>query len=199
MPARRRAPLGCGPQARWLCCSLLARDSCANGNKPGSSHNPGILESVLNRRMNRRISNFEVPVPRRSYVCGSIFVIRPSAVCVQLPLPANRHSLFNPAPPEAMLTYNPVCSSLAPCQQAWGPAAKCEFISAPALSMRDVGTKTAGETGGVRLSATQPSPATSCPRLDCEGAAFHICPYDDGSQAFLWLTGAEPMKVSVRS
>jgi len=34
---------------------------------------------------------------------------------------------------EAMLTYNPVCSSLAPCQRAWGPAAKCEFISAPAL------------------------------------------------------------------
>jgi hypothetical protein len=23
MPARRRAPSGCGPQARWLCCSLL--------------------------------------------------------------------------------------------------------------------------------------------------------------------------------
>ena len=23
MPARRRAPAGCGPQARWLCCSLL--------------------------------------------------------------------------------------------------------------------------------------------------------------------------------
>src|SRR5438874_4956043 len=23
MPARRRAPPGCGPQARWLCCSLL--------------------------------------------------------------------------------------------------------------------------------------------------------------------------------
>ena len=107
MPARRRAPPGCGPQARWLCCSLLACDSCANGNKPGSSHNPGILESVLNRRIsNRRISNFEVPVPRRSYVCGSIFVIRHSAVCFQLPLPANRHSLFNPAPPEAMLTCN---------------------------------------------------------------------------------------------
>jgi hypothetical protein len=24
MPARRRAPSGCGPQARWRCCSLLA-------------------------------------------------------------------------------------------------------------------------------------------------------------------------------
>ncbi|HYK89101.1 MAG TPA: hypothetical protein VE398_10045, partial [Acidobacteriota bacterium] len=23
MPARRRALSGCGPQARWLCCSLL--------------------------------------------------------------------------------------------------------------------------------------------------------------------------------
>ena len=23
MPARRRAPAGCGPQACWLCCSLL--------------------------------------------------------------------------------------------------------------------------------------------------------------------------------
>ena len=23
MPARRRAPPGCGPQARWRCCSLL--------------------------------------------------------------------------------------------------------------------------------------------------------------------------------
>jgi len=23
MPARRRAPVGCGPQARWRCCSLL--------------------------------------------------------------------------------------------------------------------------------------------------------------------------------
>src|SRR5947208_8810003 len=23
MPARRRAPPGCGPQARWLCCSVL--------------------------------------------------------------------------------------------------------------------------------------------------------------------------------
>ena len=23
MPARRRAPMGCGPQARWLRCSLL--------------------------------------------------------------------------------------------------------------------------------------------------------------------------------
>src|SRR5512136_463564 len=46
MPARRRAPSGCGPQARWLCCSLL--------------------------------------------------------------------------------TYCPVCSSLAPRQRAWGPAAKCK-------------------------------------------------------------------------
>ena len=55
MPARRRAPSGCGPQARWLCCSLL--------------------------------------------------------------------------------TYRPgYCSSLAPRQRAWGPAAKCEFISARALS-----------------------------------------------------------------
>jgi hypothetical protein len=49
MPARRRAPSGCGPQARWLRCSLL--------------------------------------------------------------------------------TYNPVCSSLAPCQRAWGPAAKCNLYS----------------------------------------------------------------------
>ena len=49
MPARRRAPLGCGPQARWLCCSLLA--------------------------------------------------------------------------------YYPVCSSLAPRQRAWGPAAKCKRYS----------------------------------------------------------------------
>ena len=49
MPARRRAPSGCGPQARWLRCSLL--------------------------------------------------------------------------------TYNPVCSSLAPCQRAWGPAAKCKRYS----------------------------------------------------------------------
>jgi hypothetical protein len=46
MPARRRAPLGCGPQARWRCCSLL--------------------------------------------------------------------------------TCNPACSSLAPSQRAWGPAAKCK-------------------------------------------------------------------------
>src|SRR5439155_5034217 len=55
MPARRRAPSGCGPQARWLCCSLL--------------------------------------------------------------------------------TYRPgYCSSLAPRQRAWGPAAKCEVISTRALS-----------------------------------------------------------------
>ena len=27
MPARRRAPPGCGPQARWLCCSLLTYPS----------------------------------------------------------------------------------------------------------------------------------------------------------------------------
>src|SRR6266571_1810257 len=54
MPARRRAPAGCGPQARWLCCSLLTY-------RPGYS------------------------------------------------------------------------SSLAPRQRAWGPAAKCEFISARAL------------------------------------------------------------------
>src|SRR5207249_8992268 len=51
---RRRAPSGCGPQARWLCCSLL------------------------------------------TYHTG----------------------------------YS---SSLAPRQRAWGPAAKCEFISARAL------------------------------------------------------------------
>src|SRR5438477_3513315 len=54
MPARRRAPAGCGPQARWLCCSLLTY-------RPGYS------------------------------------------------------------------------SSLAPRQRAWGPAAKCEVISARAL------------------------------------------------------------------
>src|SRR5947209_19512085 len=54
MPARRRAPSGCGPQARWLCCSLLTY-------RPGYS------------------------------------------------------------------------SSLAPGQRAWGPAAKCEFISARPL------------------------------------------------------------------
>src|SRR6266702_20515 len=53
--ARRRAPSGCGPQARWLCCSLLTY-------RPGYS------------------------------------------------------------------------SSLAPRQRAWGPAAKCEVISARALS-----------------------------------------------------------------
>ena len=110
-------PLACASLLGLLCIAHLsaiieanrgfrACDSCANGNKPGSSHNPGILESVLNRRIsNRRISNFEVPVSRRSYVCGSIFVIRHSAVCFQLPLPANRHRLFNPAPPEAMPTY----------------------------------------------------------------------------------------------
>src|SRR5206468_12461293 len=57
MPARRRAPAGCGPQARWLCCSLLTY-------RPGYS------------------------------------------------------------------------SSLAPRQRAWGPAAKCEVISARALSHR---------------------------------------------------------------
>src|SRR5213083_2744819 len=57
MPARRRAPSGCGPQARWLCCSLLTY-------RPGYS------------------------------------------------------------------------SSLAPRQRAWGPAAKCEFISARALRTR---------------------------------------------------------------
>src|SRR5437667_3922647 len=57
MPARRRAPAGCGPQARWLCCSLL-------------SYRPG---------------------------------------------------------------YS---SSLAPRQRTWGPAAKCEVISARALSLR---------------------------------------------------------------
>src|SRR5437773_6048669 len=55
MPARRRAPSGCGPQARWLCCSLLTY-------RPGYS------------------------------------------------------------------------SSLAPRQRAWGPAAKCEFIAARALT-----------------------------------------------------------------
>jgi len=54
MPARRRAPAGCGPQACWLCCSLLTY-------RPGYS------------------------------------------------------------------------SSLAPRQRAWGPAAKCEVISARAL------------------------------------------------------------------
>src|SRR5213080_2103721 len=54
---RRRAPSGCGPQARWLCCSLL------------------------------------------TYHTG----------------------------------YS---SSLAPRQRAWGPAAKCEFISARALSLQ---------------------------------------------------------------
>src|SRR5438046_5581113 len=31
MPARRRAPPGCGPQARWLCCSLLTYRSGAAG------------------------------------------------------------------------------------------------------------------------------------------------------------------------
>jgi hypothetical protein len=50
------------------------------------------------------MSNFEVPVPRRTYFCGSIFIVRHSAVCFQLPLPANRHSLFNPALQEAGLT-----------------------------------------------------------------------------------------------
>ena len=58
MPARRRAPLGCGPQARWRCCSLL--------------------------------------------------------------------------------TCNPACSSLAPSQQAWGPAAKCSLYSLPGPNLRNV-------------------------------------------------------------
>ncbi len=60
MPARRRAPGGCGPQARWFCCSLLTY-------RPGYS------------------------------------------------------------------------SSLAPRQRAWGPAAKCEIISARALSTKLIG------------------------------------------------------------
>jgi hypothetical protein len=56
MPARRRAPSGCGPQARWCCCSLLT---------------------------------------------------------------CNRAWLSLPAQ----------FSSLAPCQRAWGPAAKCNLYS----------------------------------------------------------------------
>ena len=55
------------------------------------------------------MSNFEVLVPRRYYFCGSKFIIRHSAVCFQLPLPANRYRLFNPAPQGAGLT----CDSLA--------------------------------------------------------------------------------------
>ena len=31
MPARRRAPPGCGPQARWRCCSLLTYRTGAPG------------------------------------------------------------------------------------------------------------------------------------------------------------------------
>src|SRR5204863_3424030 len=66
MPSRRRAPSGCGPQARWLCCSLLTY-------RPGYS------------------------------------------------------------------------SSLAPRQRAWGPAAKCEFISARALRVFFASSRLCGE------------------------------------------------------
>jgi hypothetical protein len=94
MPARRRAPSGCGPQARWLRCSLLACDSfyimAANCATTGVRRNLGLGLWFL-------LSWWNLP----------------------------SHKLFNPARPEAMLTYNPACSSLTPCQRAWGPAAKC--------------------------------------------------------------------------
>ena len=93
MLARRRAPLGCGPQARWRCCSL-ACDSfyimAANCATTGVRRNLGLGLWFL-------LSWWNLP----------------------------SHKLFNPARPEAMLTYNPACSSLTPCQRAWGPAAKC--------------------------------------------------------------------------
>src|SRR5438094_613417 len=85
---RRRASAGCGPQARWLCCSLLTY-------RPGYS------------------------------------------------------------------------SSLAPRQRAWGPAAKCEFISARALSTQAINTAThkppalqCGRTGGSAI--VQASENRSC-------------------------------------
>ena len=45
----------------------------------------------------------------------------------------------------ALLTYRPgYCSSLAPRQRAWGAAAKCEFISARALSPQPKGWTPSG-------------------------------------------------------
>jgi hypothetical protein len=99
MPARRRAPSGCGPKARWLRCSLLACDSRANGNAKtvflGVGVGIGIGVELFKDRSRSRFR----PRPRELI---------------------KSHRLFNPAPPEAMLTYNPVCSSLAPCQRTWG-------------------------------------------------------------------------------
>jgi hypothetical protein len=75
---------------------LLTCDFCANGNKPGSSHKPGIMKSVLNRRiLNRRMSNFEVLVPRRTYFCGllSAAASRQSSQPVQSGAAGGRASL----------------------------------------------------------------------------------------------------------
>ena len=48
MPARRRAPSGCGPQARWLCCSLLtyyryARRSRLASEPGGQQQNVNVI------------------------------------------------------------------------------------------------------------------------------------------------------------
>src|SRR2546430_4730464 len=105
---RRRAPSGCGPQARWLCCSLLTY-------RPGYS------------------------------------------------------------------------SSLAPRQRAWGPAAKCEFISARALRTRSrkhewflvqeeetlLRTSVCGE-GGRHSRHAFLSLQPGCPRAELPGVRFLV-------------------------
>jgi hypothetical protein len=56
MHARRRAPSGCGPQARWLCCALLTyhpgyarRARLANGPGGQQQSGPVILSQTLSQ------------------------------------------------------------------------------------------------------------------------------------------------------
>jgi hypothetical protein len=77
----------------------------------------------------RRAGRGEAPRRRR---CGVIVEERQTASA----RPAPRPSGCGPQarwPCCSLLTSNPVCSSLAPCQRAWSPAAKwaCSYVTGP--------------------------------------------------------------------
>jgi len=79
----------------------------------------GMLKPYLAFQRERRAGGCEAPRRRR---CGVIVEERQRSRCPQARWRCCWH-----------LTCNPACSSLAPGQRAWGPAAKCQVILEHAL------------------------------------------------------------------
>src|SRR6266545_1217750 len=98
------------------------------------------------------------------------------------PLPPRPFGL-RPAGPLALLLAPHIrpgyCSSLAPCQRAWGPAAKCEFISARALRAR-------ASFFGLRLCCTRAVLQSTPMAKPIHGSKAFNHPYTCRSLSYFW-------------